>query len=145
MEQNTEQSLLELHVDYDGGNTLKETVRWARFVSIVGFIGLGLCVVLFLVFLAAGNAIWGYYSRFFPAMEAFQAIFMVICLIALAIFAWVVILLYRFATLTRKGIETQDQTLFNLGLRAGKNYFLISGILAILGLLVNLLNLRTLV
>jgi hypothetical protein len=142
MEQNTDQALLELPVDYDAGNILKETVRWARFVSIIGIVGLGLGVLVFLIFLAAGSAIWGYYTRFFPVIEAFQAIFMVVCLVALGIFTWVVVLLYRFATLTRKGLETQDQSLFNQGLRAGKAYFQISGILAIFGLLVNLFNLR---
>ncbi|MDP4218606.1 MAG: hypothetical protein Q8927_20600 [Bacteroidota bacterium] len=141
MEQNTEQSLLEWRVDYDGGNILKETTRWARFVSIVSFIGLGICIIVFLVFLAAGDAIWGYYTRLFPALEAFRAAFILLCLIFLGVFTWVVVLLYRFATLTRKGIDTQDQNLFNQGLRAGKTYFLLSAILAIIGLLFSLRNL----
>ncbi|HWB90771.1 MAG TPA: hypothetical protein VG605_02925, partial [Puia sp.] len=57
---------------------------------------------------------------------------------------YVVFMLYRFSVLTRRGIERQDQVVFAEGMKCLKVYFIISGILALLGLLGNLLSLTKL-
>jgi hypothetical protein len=38
--------LLEMHLDYDGGNTLQEAVRWSKFLSIVGICGIGFLLLV---------------------------------------------------------------------------------------------------
>jgi hypothetical protein len=144
MEQNTEQSLLEMHVDYDGGNILKETVRWTRFISVVGFIGIGLMALLVIILAFAGNTVFSYYDQIVPGIAAYQAVVIVFCVIFLGIFLFLVVKLYRFSTLTRRGIELQDQAMFNKGLQALKVYFTVTGIFAVLGLLTNLLSLKNL-
>jgi hypothetical protein len=53
-------------------------------------------------------------------------------------------MLYRFSVLIRKGIEHQDQIVFAEGMKCLKLYFLVSGILAVLTLLGNLLSLTKL-
>ncbi|MBN8850274.1 MAG: hypothetical protein BGO55_32825 [Sphingobacteriales bacterium 50-39] len=145
MENNQQDSFLQMHLDYDGGNILRETVRWSRFLSIVGIIALALCL---LVFALAGSAILAAFSRLAPGLEGMEnlggAIIIVAVLIGVSIAGFIVYMLYRFSVLTRKGIEHQDQTLFAEGMKCLKIYFLASGILAVLSLLSNLLSLTKL-
>jgi predicted lysophospholipase L1 biosynthesis ABC-type transport system permease subunit len=142
MQENVEESLLEMHLDYDGGNILRETVRWSRFLSIVGFVGAGLFI---LVMALLGNTLMTIYSRMLPGIEAFAGIIIVAFLLLFGILGVMAWMLYRFSSLTRKGIEMQDQAIFTQGLKSLKVYFLISGIFAILGLLFNLFSLTSLI
>lgn len=136
MEPNQDESLLQMHLDYDGGNILHETVRWSRFLSIVGFVCLG---IFALVIAIAGTAMSAVFSRFVPGMDTIEgigaAILIVVLLVCLAIGGFLVLMLYRFSTLTRRGIDTQDKATFAAGMRCLKIYFLISGIIGILSLL----------
>ncbi len=142
MEEKSQESPFEMHLDDSGGNILRETVRWSRFLSIVGLAGVGICV---LVAALGGSSLLAVYSRTLPGIEAFTGFIILGILIVLAVLGLLMYMLYRFSVLTRKGIETQDQSLFNRGLKGLKIYFLISGIFAILGLLFNLLNLASLI
>ena len=134
-----------MHLDYDGGNILNETVRWSRFLSIVGIIGLALFA---LVFLLMGTALIAAFSRFAPGLETLGAmggaVVIAVGLAFLAVMGFVVFMLYRFSTLTRKGIERQDQATFAEGMNSLKIYFIISGIFALLALLGNLYSLTKL-
>jgi hypothetical protein len=145
MENNQQDSFLQMHLDYDGGNILRETVRWSRFLSIVGIIGLSICI---LAFILASSAIVAAFSRLAPGLEGMEslggAIIIIIIVIVLAIFGFIVYMLYRFSVLTRKGIEHQDQAVFAEGMKCLKIYFLASGILAVLSLLSNLFSLTKL-
>ena len=145
MEPNQQESFLQMHLDYDGGHILNETVRWSRFLSIVGFIGLGICA---LVIALASTALVELLSRFEPSIEALggigAAIIIIVALIFVAIFGFTFYMLYRFSTLTRKGIDQQDQAMFASGMRSLKIYFVINGIFGLLGLVINLLSLTKL-
>lgn len=145
MENNQPESLLQMHVDYDAGNILRETVRWSRFLSIVGIIAIALCA---LVFTLAGSAVLAAFSSLAPGFEGLAtmggAIVIVICLIAFAIAGYIVFMLYRFSTLTRKAIDQQDQALFSEGMKCLKIYFIINGVIAVLSLLSNLLSITKL-
>ena len=140
MEQNTPE-LLDMHLDYDGWNVLRETVRWSRFLAIVGMVGLGLMLLLVPL---AGPRIITLYSAVLPGIEDFAWLILFVFLVIVAIAGLLVFMLYRFSILTRRGIETQDQAVFNRGLKGLKTYFLISGILALLSLLFNILSLTSL-
>ncbi|HLI94324.1 MAG TPA: hypothetical protein VKU83_11960 [Puia sp.] len=145
MENNPEESLLQMHVDYEGGQILRETVRWSRFLSVAGIIGLALCL---LVVAFAGSALLAALSRVAPGIDALGgiagAIVLTAVLIVAAIFGFLVYMLYRFSVLTRRGIDHQDQAAFVEGMRCLKIYFVGSGILALLSLLSNLFSLTKL-
>jgi len=131
-----------MHVDYDGGNILHETVRWSRFLSIVGIIGLAICLLLLAL---AATALVGLFSSVLPGIEGLDGALLFAAILAiLAIFGFVVFMLYRFSTLTRRAIDQQDQALFSEGMKCLKLYFIVSGILAIVGLLGNLYSLTKL-
>jgi hypothetical protein len=139
MENPQEQSLLQMNLDYDGGHILHETVRWSRFLSIVGIIGIALIV---LVFALAGTALVATISTLAPGIATLAGLgtALVVCvlLVFFAVLGFSVFMLYRFSALTRKAIDRQDQAAFTEGIRCLKIYFIISGIFAILGLLGNL-------
>ena len=145
MENNEQESFLQMHLDYDGGNILRETVRWSRFLSIVGIVGLAICL---LAVVLAGPTLISTLSRMQPALTSLEglggAILIIAVLVVFAVFGFLVYMLYRFSVLTRRGIEQQDQALFSKGMKCLKFYFLVTGILALLGLLSNLLSITTL-
>jgi len=145
MENNEKDSIFQFHLDYDGGNTLKEAVRWSSFCAIVFIVLLSLFVLLLLF---VGSSIVATFSRFMPGIEGLAglgaAILIVACLVGVGIATVLVYMLYRFSTMTRKGIEHQDQLAFSEGMKSLKNYFLISGIIAVLGLLLNFINISRL-
>lgn len=134
MEENQQETLLTLNVDYDAGNILKETARWAKFISIVGIIAVA---VMLLALALAGSYIITLYSQMFPGIQGFAGIVIFLVFIAVAILGVMVFLLYRFSSLIKKGIDTQDQNVFNNGLNALKIYFIIGGVFAILSLIAN--------
>jgi len=145
MENNQQDSFLQMNLDYDGGNILRETVRWSRFLSIVGIVVLSICL---LGFIMAGKYLIPAFSRLMPGVENIEnlagALIMGVILVFVAIFGFLVYMLYRFSVLIRKGIEHQDQIVFAEGMKCLKLYFLVSGILAVLTLLGNLLSLTKL-
>jgi len=142
MENPQEQSLLQMNLDYDGGHILHETVRWSRFLSIIGFVGISLMV---LVFALAGTALAALLPTLAPSIAGLAdlgtAIIVVVLLFVFAILGFSVFMLYRFSVLTRRGIDRQDQAAFTEGMKCLKIYFITSGIFAILGLLGNLSSL----
>ncbi|HVS95878.1 MAG TPA: hypothetical protein VHE54_05305 [Puia sp.] len=142
--ENEQQSLIQMHLDYDGGNILRETVRWSRFLAIVGIIAL--CIYL-LLFLLAGAVIASLFSKFAPGLEQLEGlaggILIAILLVFFGVFGVLVYMLYRFSSRTRKAIEQQDQAAFADGMKCLKVYFIILGIFGVLTLLGNLLSLIT--
>lgn len=141
MEQNTEESLLELNVDYDSGNILKDTARWTRFISVTGMIGIGFFL---LVLLIAGSALLALFSQTLPGIQAFAGVIVGAVIVVFGIMGVMVYVLFRFSSLTRKGLETQNQEIFNQGLNGLKIFFIINGVLALIGLFFNLLSLTNL-
>jgi hypothetical protein len=145
MENNEQDSFLHMHLDYDGGNILRETVRWSRFLSIVGIVALS---IFLLAFALAGAALLPAISSLAPGIAGLadlgSALLIIAILVVFGIFGYLVFMLYRFSVLTRRGIEHQDQAAFAKGMACLKIFFLVSGIFAILGLLGNLFSLTKL-
>jgi hypothetical protein len=140
MENTTEQQkteLLGMNLDYDGGQTLLEAIRWSKFLSIVAIAGIGLLILVFAIFgpiFAAGNGVESPYGA--------GMVWLVLGLFLLYLGAWVMaaIILLRFSQQTRRGIQYQDQALFNRGLKSLKTTFLILGIVSSLSLLATIIT-----
>jgi hypothetical protein len=145
MENNQDDSFLQMHLDYDGGHILTETVRWSRFLAIVGIVGLSICL---LAFALAGTFVLAALTKLAPGLDALaglgSAIVIVVMLVIFAVFGYVVYMLYRFSILTRRAIDQQDQAILAEGMKCLKIYFIISGMFAILGLLGNLMTITKL-
>ncbi|MFT3824129.1 MAG: hypothetical protein QM731_09420 [Chitinophagaceae bacterium] len=138
-EQNrSDESMFDLQVDHHTGRNFISASKWAAFVAIVYFVGIGLAL---LVLFFAGNMIVKNLAPLMPETQELGSSALISALVfVLLFFLFINTFLYRFAKQVRKGIEQQDQHSFNEGLRALKNYFMVCGIIAIIGFALNALN-----
>jgi hypothetical protein len=75
----------------------------------------------------------------FSNLDSFGLLITVI-IIVVGVVCLLMYFLFRGSTLVRKGIETKSQETFNSGLAALKAYFTMYGILAIIGLISNIVS-----
>ncbi len=143
MEPNTDDSLFGLKVDYEAASYFREASKWVKFISIVCFVLLGIVIMIFLF---AGTMIATSLETAMPGFGMLGGgILIAIMIAACMLGVLLLILLYRFAHLTRQGIEREDQVTFNEGLKALKLYFIVTGVLALIGIVFSIFsNLTTL-
>lgn len=136
-QQPSNEPLFELQVDYDSGNMLEEATKWAKFLAIVYFvcIGIGVLVTAF-----SSALIIQAIATMMPEFASVGGVIVGVIIIALIIFTYLTILMYRFATQVKQGILNRDQALFNDGVKNLKNYFLIYGIFTLLALVLNVVG-----
>ena len=127
------QSILELQVDQTASKNLSDAARWAKFFSIVGFIGIALMVICVLAF---QSRIVEALSEIIPGLSTTSGMALVITtfIIVAVIVGILMYFLFRASILIKRGIETRNQDAFNSGLASLKAYFTMYGILTILGL-----------
>jgi hypothetical protein len=124
--------LLEMHLDYDGGNTLREAVRWSKFLSIVGIAGIGLLLVVGVI---ATPYVLNGYGQLTPESGGIVDVLLITLALYFGALIAAAILLLRFSRLTKKGMDQEDQHIFNRGLKSLKITFMILGILSCLSAL----------
>ncbi len=136
-QQPSNEPLFQLQIDYDSGNMLEEATKWAKFLAIIYFVCIGIGV-LFTAFSSA--LIIQALATVMPEFASVGGVIVGIIIIALIIFTFLTILMYRFATQVKQGILNRDQALFNEGVKNLKNYFLAYGIYALLMLVLNVVG-----
>src|SRR5688572_18704910 len=125
MEQNSPDPLFEIQVDHESRSQFKEASKWSNFISVIYFICFGL---LALVLLLAGPFMFsqnvpGEFDG--PKIEQGSPGFRIVQLVLMCGFLlYTGMMLLRFASACRRGVEMQDQQSFNYGLRALRNYFI---------------------
>ena len=137
MEQSSNESLFDLQLDHEAGSHFRESSKWAKFLSIVYFVAIGFFL---LILLFAASAMVNAFQQYAPGFAGAGGFLIAIIVIALAIIAFTTFLLFRFAVLTKQGIERQDQVVFNQGLQALKNYFMVYGVLTMLSLIFSVIT-----
>jgi len=133
MEPNTTTSLFELQVDHESSVYLKDAARWAKFLSIIGFIFIGLFVVMALF---AGSIIGSMYSSMgVGSAGAFggAAVSIMYILIALLYF-FPCLYTYNFAKKMQDALRSNDQNLLNQSFKNLKACYRFLGILMVIGL-----------
>src|SRR5262245_5907671 len=95
------QSILELQVDQSASRSLSDAARWARFLSIVGFVGIGLLILCLLLARAAINSAL---SQFAPTMGLQDSYGFVVAIVVImaAIVGVLMYTLFRGATLIKR-------------------------------------------
>lgn len=138
-QQPSNEPLFGIQVDYDSGNLFNEAVKWSKFLAVFYFVCIGLSV-LGLAF-ASTFLIQGF-STYMPGLglESLGGLIIGVIVLVLLIFTYTTILLYRFSTLVKQGIEQQNQATFNSGLRNLKTYFLIYGVFTLIALVFNVVG-----
>jgi hypothetical protein len=108
---------------------LLETSKWGKFLAIVGYIGIGLLVLLGVIVMV-GLSFAGSMSQFgfgFP-MGLLGFIYILI-----AVLYWFPVnYLYKFSDNVKKGLNTNDQQHVTLGFESLKSLYKFSGILTII-------------
>src|SRR5256885_9268315 len=128
MEEN--QSVFELQVDQSAAKNLSGASGWAKFLAIVIFIAIGLCIISFV---ALRQQITDTFSQFVPGINASQSFGVIMAVIAVVAIVCILlmVLLFKGAVLIRRGIQTKNQQTFKVGLASLKGYFSMYGVIAI--------------
>ena len=133
------QSILELQVDQTASKNLSEVSRWAKFLSITGFVFM-VCMLVF--FIAMRSQIASTLSQVIPGFADVNSLGVLVAffIISAGIVFLLMYFLFRGSILIKKGIETKSQDMFNNGLASLKAYFMMYGILAIIALISNFVS-----
>ncbi|MET0243960.1 MAG: DUF5362 family protein [Flavitalea sp.] len=123
-------SLFELQVDHQSTAFLRETAKWAKFLAIVGFIFIGLIVI---VVVFAGSMLGAAMSTAYGTAGSAVGSFQVILLVAMVlIYFFPTLFLYRFASRMQVALRNNDQVTLNSSFESLKSCFKFMGILMII-------------
>lgn len=135
MEQSEKLNLFELQLDQPSINYLNEAARWSRFLAILGFIYIGLLLIIGLLFGSFGNSLLPGSGGESDMPMRLSGVFISILLILVAGVLFIPVLyLFNFSTKMRKALRNNDQPVLTDALRNLKSFFKFYGILAIIGL-----------
>lgn len=114
---------------------LTETAKWAKFLAILGFIGIGFMVLFAIFFVLMMSKFSSQLNSSGVQFQAIQGWIMSIgYLIGAVIYIFPVYYLYKFANKTSKALNANDTNLLTEGLRYLKSHYLFIGILAIIAM-----------
>jgi len=140
MEENQNPSLFGLSIDPAAKMHLSEAARWARFLAIVGFVMIGL-IVLVGIFAGSimgtlmGNAGAGNELGNLRVTGGIMGSFLIIFYILIAALYFLPCLfLYRFATKMKTALAADDQETLNTSFQNLKKLLRFMGIMTIIGL-----------
>ncbi len=129
MEENSMNEVFEpqnITLDSSAIEHLKETRGWTNFISILGFVFLGLLLIMAL---AGGAAM----ARFNPAAaEIERGAFLMIMLIMILIYFFPIYFLYNFSRYSKIAIRNTDQSAFVEAMRYLKLHYRYMGIIMII-------------
>jgi amino acid transporter len=140
-----EKNLFDLQLDAIAKNHLKETAKWARFLAIVGLIGLGILVIASVIAaVTINNKTTNYYDD--PVSGTAEVAGTIIgMLMIVALYFFPCYFLLRFSAKMNSALASDDAATLNESLRNLKVTFRYMGILTIiflalfaLGMLANL-------
>lgn len=119
-------SLFNLAVDEDMKFNLKEIAKWAKFLGVIGFIGLGLMIL-------AGLAMMTAIPRLGSGMDLGMGVGMFFLYLVIgALYFYPVFSIFKFGKGMKVGILNNDQLQINTALRSLKNCFQYMGIVTII-------------
>ena len=134
-QQTTGQNLFELQVDHETTSYLSETAKWAKFLSIVGFV---MCGLLLLAALFAGTLMStisriGGSGAYESGLMAGSGILIGAIYVAVgALYFLPCLYLYRFATKMQVALRQNDQVNLNRSLGSLKSCFKFVGVLTLI-------------
>jgi hypothetical protein len=129
----TDQHLFELQVDQQSISYLGETARWAKFLSIVGFVMCGLMII----FALFAGSILSTFSRlgnndtFTSTMGMGGAFISLIYIVISLLYFFPCLYLFNFSTKMQTALRNNDQTTLNSSFGNLKSCFKFVGILTI--------------
>ena len=114
----------ELKIGENAKSFLLETAKWAKFLAILGFIGIGFMILAALMMMVLGSVI-GNSSGFSPGILGLTYLVMSV------LYFFPTLYLFNFASKIKSAILNQNQQDSDLGLENLKKTFKFMGIMAI--------------
>jgi len=112
---------------------LLETTRWTKFLSILGFIGIGFMLIAALFLMAFGSTMYSSMSGLGALGGGFLGAGMGLFYILIAaLYLFPIISLFKFSKNMKSGINTNNPELITEAFRHQKNLYKFIGILAII-------------
>jgi Family of unknown function (DUF5362) len=131
-------SLFGMGIDPTSKLHLAEAARWARFLAIIGFVMCALLIVLGIfagsIFSIFTNRYSSGYSSGSDMTNTFGAVFIVLYAIIAVIYFFPCLFLFRFASLMKSALASNDQDMLNGSFQNLKKLFRYVGILTIIAL-----------
>jgi hypothetical protein len=131
MEENSIFEKFELHLNETAKDFLKETAKWAYFLSILGYVGIGIMVLFGLfasvIFSSMGNAMagmGGLGGSFKVMMSAFY-------LVMAALYFFPVYYLNKFSTNAKRAFKDNDSEVLTASLGYLKSHYKFIGIMMV--------------
>lgn len=108
---------------------LQESAKWSKFMAIIGFIGIGLMVLVSL-FMAIGFSAMG--ASTMPELPFPMSVFSIIYVLFAAIYFFPVYYLYQYATKTSAALHSKNKQLLTDGLENLKSHHKFLGIFTLI-------------
>ncbi len=106
---------------------LKETAKWAKLLSIIGFVSIGLFVV--------GGVVFSPFISYYTSFTMSSAVFIIIGLI----YFFPTLYLYKFSIRTKKAINSRSSPELELAFENLKSYYKFKGIFTIISITIYLI------
>ncbi len=108
---------------------LQESAKWSKFMAIIGFVGIGLMVLVSL-FMAIGFSSMG--TANMPELPFSMSVFSIIYVLFAAIYFFPVYYLYQYATKTSAALHSKNKQLLTDGLENLKSHHKFLGIFTLI-------------
>lgn len=131
MEEITTTENLNLQLTADSQSFLKETAKWAYFLSILGFVGIGLLVLLSLFMGTIFSKLGVFGNNFSPAPMMGVGFITFLYLIMAVLYFFPVYYLFQFASKAKAAFSKNDNETLTTSLEYLKSHYKFMGILAI--------------
>lgn len=124
----------EMQLNSESKDFLREAGKWAYFLSILGFVFIGLMVIIGLFMGATLGSLSGSAGSVMPA-----SFFTILYLVMAALYFFPVLYLYRFGSNIKAAFNNNDTEALTNGLKGLKSHYKFVGILAIIMISIYLL------
>jgi hypothetical protein len=108
---------------------LQESAKWSKFMAIIGFVGIGL-MVLVSIFMAIGFSAMGASTT--PELPFPMSVFSILYVLFAAIYFFPVYYLYQYATKTSAALHSKNKQLLADGLENLKSHHKFLGIFTLI-------------
>lgn len=125
-------NLFELSIDGEASGFLSETSRWARFLSILGFIMVGFMVLFSLGIMALGNSNPMLEAGFQTAGYGSPAVLGIIYLVLAVISIFPYLYLFQFGNKMKAALHSSEQDALNSAFSSLKSCFKFVGVFTII-------------
>ncbi len=121
-----------MNMDAGAQSSISSVSKWMRFISISGFVALGLVL---LVFGVAGQEIIKRLSVLSDLSGSLAGMIIVVVLVVVAVAGIWMFLMFKASTQPKKGIESKNTAELADGFRALRTYFVFSIVMSVLSIL----------